>query len=109
MSFHKYKVVVYGDRSVRMRKRSFCPINCKQAPVALYLKTTKKMRISSTVRIMVLLSLFATGVRGQGPMQPYRLPGVYAYEFVSRINHQPYRLTVALPFGYSPSDTTRYP
>jgi predicted alpha/beta superfamily hydrolase len=67
------------------------------------------MRTSITVRIIVLLLLCAPGVRGQGSMQPYRLPGIYKFEFVSRINHQPYRLTVALPFGYSTADTVRYP
>jgi predicted alpha/beta superfamily hydrolase len=67
------------------------------------------MRAQITVRIIVLLLLCAPGVRGQGPMQPYRLPGVFQYEFVSRITHEPYRVTVAVPFGYSAADTIRYP
>ena len=67
------------------------------------------MRTRITVRIIVLLLVCAPGVRGQGPMKPYRLPGVFQFEFVSRITHEPYRLTVALPFGYSAADTVRYP
>jgi predicted alpha/beta superfamily hydrolase len=67
------------------------------------------MRTRITVRIIALLLGCVPVVRGQGPIQPYRLPGVYQFDFVSQINHQPYRLTVAVPFGYSATDSTRYP
>jgi predicted alpha/beta superfamily hydrolase len=74
------------------------------------------MRTRIAARIIVLLLGFTPGVRGQGQIQrgqgeiqPYRLSGVYQFDFVSKINHQPYRLTVALPFGYSDGDSSRYP
>jgi len=67
------------------------------------------MRACITACIITLLLGCVAVVRGQGPVKPYRLPGVYQFDFVSKINHQPYRLTVAIPFGYSATDSTRYP
>jgi predicted alpha/beta superfamily hydrolase len=109
MSFQKYKVVVYGFRRARMQKRSFYPIFCWRARVALLFKTTKKMRTHITVGIIALLLGWEAPARCQDPIKPYRLAGVFQFDFISKINHQPYRLTVALPFGYSAEDTVRYP
>jgi predicted alpha/beta superfamily hydrolase len=92
-----------------MGKRSFYPIFCRRARVALPFKITEKMRVCITACIITLLLGCVTIVRGQGPVKPYQLPGVYQFDFVSKINHQPYRLTIALPFGYSAADTVRYP
>jgi predicted alpha/beta superfamily hydrolase len=67
--------------------------------------------MSTRITVCIIALLLGCGlvVRGQDPMKPYRLPGIYQFDFVSKINHQPYRLTVALPFGYTAGDSIRYP
>jgi hypothetical protein len=42
-------------------------------------------------------------------MRDFSIPGIFQYDFVSSINSLPYRLSVALPYGYSPADTIHYP
>jgi hypothetical protein len=39
----------------------------------------------------------------------FSISGISQYDFVSGVNATPYRITVAVPFGYSPSDSIRYP
>jgi hypothetical protein len=46
---------------------------------------------------------------GQSGQSELCIAGTKIHEFVSKINSVPYRISVALPFNYSPSDTTRYP
>lgn len=67
------------------------------------------MKSRITVGIIALLLGWAPAVRSQGPIKPYQLPGIFQFDFVSKVNHQPYRLMIALPFGYSATDTIRYP
>jgi predicted alpha/beta superfamily hydrolase len=67
------------------------------------------MKVRFTALIIATMFLSASGGRAQGTIKTFTLPGIFQYDFVSRINHQPYRLTIALPFGYSTKDTTRYP
>jgi uncharacterized protein len=37
------------------------------------------------------------------------LAGSFTYSFISRINAQPYRISIALPLGYHTEDTVHYP
>ncbi|HET7002306.1 MAG TPA: alpha/beta hydrolase-fold protein, partial [Puia sp.] len=46
---------------------------------------------------------------GQSGQTEICIAGTEMHPFVSKINSVPYRLSVALPFNYSSSDTTRYP
>lgn len=39
----------------------------------------------------------------------FSIPGIVQQDLTSKINGLPYRITVALPFSYSPGDTTHYP
>jgi hypothetical protein len=38
----------------------------------------------------------------------FTISGISQFDFVSRVNAIPYRITIAVPFGYSPADSTRY-
>jgi predicted alpha/beta superfamily hydrolase len=46
---------------------------------------------------------------GQTGQTEICIAGTVVHQFVSKINSVPYRISVALPFNYLPSDTTRYP
>jgi predicted alpha/beta superfamily hydrolase len=39
----------------------------------------------------------------------FTIRNIYTHNFISAINGQPYKITIALPLGYSPSDTITYP
>ena len=46
---------------------------------------------------------------GQSGQTELCIAGTVMHQFVSMTNSVPYRISVALPFNYLPSDTTRYP
>jgi uncharacterized protein len=79
------------------------------------------MRTTAVIHLVWMLCAFAPAAPAQPSAQPaarhaprftakdFSIPGIFQYDFISGINALPYRITVAVPFGYSPSDTTRYP
>ena len=67
------------------------------------------MKKIGAVLVFSGLCVFATRLYAQDVFKEYTLPGIVQHDFVSRINHLPYRLSIALPFGYSAADTTHYP
>jgi predicted alpha/beta superfamily hydrolase len=46
---------------------------------------------------------------GQSGQTAICMAGTVIHQFVSKTNSVPYRISIALPFNYLPSDTTRYP
>lgn len=62
--------------------------------------------------IAVLSMLFCIAVsslRAQTAGGNFSIPGIEQHDFNSKINGLPYRISVALPFTYSPEDTAHYP
>lgn len=66
----------------------------------------KAIRIILTVNLLCIMTLTSSA---QVTMKDYSIPGIYQNDFVSKINGQPYRPTVTLPFANSSVDTTHYP
>ncbi len=67
------------------------------------------MKAIRIIFIINLLCILASHGSAQYKMKEFTIPGIFQYDFVSKINGQPYRITVAVPFGYSSTDTTHYP
>jgi len=67
------------------------------------------MKKIAAVLVISSLYVFATRLCAQETFREYTLPGIKQYDFVSKVNHRPYRLSIALPMGYSAADTTHYP
>ncbi len=59
--------------------------------------------------IFFLLCAFVPASNAQETTKGISIEGTFQYNFISKINAKPYRLSIALPFGYSQTDTTRYP
>ena len=67
------------------------------------------MRTPFAFYVILGFLLCAAPVCTQEAFKGYSIPGISQYDFVSSINQEPYRLTIALPFGYSAQDTVHYP
>jgi predicted alpha/beta superfamily hydrolase len=65
--------------------------------------------MKKTGAVLIIFQAFYLSAFTQETWKNFSIPGIVQYDFTSRVNHFPYRLTVALPFGYSPGDTTHYP
>ncbi len=58
--------------------------------------------------LIILLCTLQPGFYAQ-TQKAFSIAGISQYDLVSKVNGLPYRLTIALPFGYSATDTTHYP
>ena len=61
--------------------------------------------------LVCLLSAFSfcPSLYAQDSLKKFFIPGIYQHNFISAINGKPYRITIALPVGYSSLDSIRYP
>lgn len=107
--FQTYKAVSYGALVDRIPKRSFYTIFILPRPVFLFSKSKHKMKTPFTFYVILGLLFYAKPACAQEVIRGYAITGISQYDFVSSINHEPYRITIALPFGYSSKDTIHYP
>ena len=59
--------------------------------------------------LSMLLGIASPSLRAQTAGGNFSIPGIEQHDLTSGINGLPYRITVALPFTYSPDDTAHYP
>jgi predicted alpha/beta superfamily hydrolase len=67
------------------------------------------MKTTAVLPTLLLLCVYVPASHAQSRGEAFSIPGIEQHEFVSKINGLPYRITVALPFTYSPGDTAHYP
>ena len=71
-------------------------------------KIRQKMKKAAVITGVLILG-FLKPAFCQFTKTEFSISGISQYDFVSRVNAVPYRITVALPFGYSSADSTHYP
>jgi uncharacterized protein len=86
--FYPFKVYTFRLRTYKMKETR----HCKKA----YL-----------LAAWTFFSLFSP-VNAQVAANTLTLRGIYTHNFISAINGQPYQITIALPLGYSSTDTIQY-
>ena len=69
-----------------------------------------KMKFILTALVCLISAFsFFPSLYAQDSLKEFFIRGIYQHNFISAFNGKPYRITIALPFGYSSLDTTKYP
>ena len=71
------------------------------------MKVTRHCKKACLLAAWTVFSFYSP-VHAQPAANTFTLPGIYTHSFISAINGQPYQLTIALPLGYSFTDTLTY-
>jgi predicted alpha/beta superfamily hydrolase len=72
------------------------------------MKETRHFKKTFVLAAWTFFSLYFSA-NAQVAADAITLRGMYTHNFISSINGHSYQITIALPLGYSPADTGKYP